>query len=638
MSGRSRAEIMLKTPAASLAETTPSARPINAVPLSVDPPAEPMVRPRQNLSAAPNEILEAIRLKIDPMFVGSSVPPDLPDVSDAVVEEFKNVLFESVYLQSCTDVAAALRHGGVVSGYDHWLERGRTEILERNRTLVDAPDPAEVVRQTRRSSLHDDTRAVIDFIDDWRALLLGFSVGVAYLPQARETPVPAPEPAPALAPVPETVNYRVEPSDSTWTVQRVTTPGLEQYYDASPQIVAFYLPQFHRVRENDEWWGEGFTEWTNVRKARPNFKGHFQPRVPFGHDYYDLADPSVQQRQCRLAKEYGIRAFCYYLYWFDGRRLLELPLDQMLAEKTIDHEFCVCWANENWTRTWDGKANDILLGQTHTPDSDRRFILDSMKYLRDPRYMRVDGKLILLVYRVDLLPNASATAAIWREEVLKAGLGELHLCAVQFYGVTDPAPWGFDAAVEFPPHGWLGQENLMVPQPELINPDFKGYIFDYDKCVDWALSKPIPDYRWYRGAFPGWDNTARRQDTPHIFANSNPFSFERWLTAALRQSVIMAPPEHQIVFVNAWNEWGEGAHLEPDEAGGHFNLMALNSALKTARDSGWVLTLLGRLRTRGDYPERTSDELRLVNHLRGHEQALRALSDRLRATGSNPYA
>lgn len=635
MTGRPRAKIMLNTPGASGAETGVAIRPAKTTRRQHDVAAEAVTKakpePPLDHHAVPADLLEAIRLAIDPLFSGSSAPKNLPDVAHDLAEEFKQVLFETLYLQSCSDVASAVKCGTLASGYAHWLERGRTEILERNRTLFDVPTPAEVIRRAGKTLRHPDTRAILDYVDDWQALLLAFSAGVAYHRKARE------ERAPAEQPVVEPVYRHVGPSVAAWTVQHVTTPGLERYYDANPQVVAFYLPQYHRVRENDEWWGEGFTEWTNVRKAKPNFEGHFQPRVPLGRDYYDLADSSVQQRQCGLAKEYGIRAFCYYLYWFDGRRLLERPLDQMLEDKSIDHEFCVCWANENWTRTWDGKANDILLGQIHTPESDRRFILDSMKYLLDPRYMRVDGKLMLLVYRVDLLPNASATAAIWREEVLKAGLGELHLCAVQFYGVTDPAPWGFDAAVEFPPHGWLGQENLMTPQPTITNPDFKGYIFDYDKCVDWAMSKSIPDYRWYRGAFPGWDNTARRQDTPHIFANSNPFSFERWLTAALRQSIIMAPPEHQIVFVNAWNEWGEGAHLEPDEAGGHFNLMALNSALKSARDSGWVLALLGRLRTKGDYPERTADELNLLNHLRGHEQALRALSDRLRAGGVNPY-
>ncbi|WP_407530193.1 glycosyltransferase WbsX family protein [Methylobacterium oryzisoli] len=419
-----------------------------------------------------------------------------------------------------------------------------------------------------------------------------------------------------------------------YSIQHYSSDYKDDAFAIDPKLIAFYLPQFHRVKENDEWWGEGFTEWTNVRKAKPNYVGHPQPHVPAGQDYYDLADVAVQVRQARLAKEYGISAFCYYMYWFNGRRVLERPLDQMLANRTVDIPFCICWANENWTRTWDGKANDVLLAQVHSPENDRRFILDAMKYLKDPRYLRIDGRLVLLVYRTDLLPDCKETAAIWREEVRRAGLGELHLCAVQFYGITDPTPWGFDAAVEFPPHGWLVQENLPDTRPELLNDKFNGYVFDYDKSVDYALRKPIPDYRWYRGVFPGWDNTARRQDTPHIFHNSNPLAFERWLTEVLRQTVLMAPREHQVVFVNAWNEWAEGAHLEPDQANGMLNLMAVNAALKSIRHESQPLAILSRLRRFGEYPERSRDERLLLNLLRGNEQSTKVLTAMLRNKGS----
>lgn len=393
----------------------------------------------------------------------------------------------------------------------------------------------------------------------------------------------------------------------------------------NPKVIAFYLPQYHEVAENSEWWGEGFTEWTNVRKAKPNFVGHYQPHVPLNKDYYDLSDVKVQKRQTELAKEYGIAAFCYYMYWFDGRRILERPLDQMLAEKSIDHEFCVCWANENWTRTWDGKANDVLLGQVHTEDSDRRFIKDCLKYFRDPRYLRVDGKIALLVYRVDLLPSCSRTAEIWREEVRKAGLGELHLCAVQFYGVDDPRPWGFDAAVEFPPHGWLVPENRPDQELDFINPEFNSLVFDYDKAVDWALRKPLPDYTWYRACFPGWDNTARRQNTGHTFHGGNPVSFERWISAILEQSVIMAEPKDQIVFVNAWNEWGEGAHLEPDELYGYYNLAAVNAALEATRKLSMPLSALRRLRANAKSTDQNLDENQILEFIRSQRRTIQYL-------------
>ncbi|TXN15049.1 hypothetical protein FV219_03040 [Methylobacterium sp. WL122] len=424
-----------------------------------------------------------------------------------------------------------------------------------------------------------------------------------------------------------TVSYRSYPTVATSekAVYFGNTP-------VNPKIVAFYLPQYHQIRENDEWWGHGFTEWTNVKKARPNFVGHTQPHVPLGNDYYDLADKEVQEKQNILAKTYGIHAFCYYMYWFNGRRVLEKPLDQMLDNKNIDNEFCICWANENWTRTWDGKEKDILLRQVHSAESDRQFIRDAMKYLADKRYMRVDGKLMLLVYRVDLIPNCQQTAAIWRDEVREAGLGELHLCAVQFYGVTDPTPWGFDAAVEFPPHGWLEQSNLPDNPHKITNKNFEGYIFDYNKSIDHALRKPIPNYTWYRGAFPGWDNTARRQNTSHIFADSNPEAFEKWLLEILNQQVIMSEPQNQIVFINAWNEWGEGAHLEPDERLEYLNLQAVNSALTKVKQEAEILNVLNRLRSHESYPTRTEDEAFLLRTIRGYNKAISHLQNELAST------
>ena len=280
------------------------------------------------------------------------------------------------------------------------------------------------------------------------------------------------------------------------------------------------------------------------------------------------------------------------------------------------------------TRTWDGKDSEILIGQAHTPQSDREFIHSAIKYFKDPRYLRVAGKLMLVVYRVDLLPDCQGTAAFWREEVIKAGLGELHLCAVQFYGITDPRGYGFDAAVEFPPHGWLVPENKPESNPSNMSESFQGHVFDYTKSVDFALRKvPNPDYICYRTAFPGWDNTARRQDTSHIFSNSNFIEFERWLTSILRQTKLLLPQENQIVFINAWNEWAEGAHLEPDTKDGFLNLQAVNSSLETIRRERSILELIAEIKSCRN-TELNAEEV-LLNIFRGQERALKWLSSRL---------
>jgi lipopolysaccharide biosynthesis protein len=343
--------------------------------------------------------------------------------------------------------------------------------------------------------------------------------------------------------------------------------------------ICFYLPQFHPVKENSEWWGEGFTEWRNVAKAVPNFPGHYQPHVPSDLGFYDLRLVDVQKKQAELAKAHGIYGFCYYYYWFAGRRILEKPLEQMVAHPEVDIPFTVCWANENWTRTWDGQERHILLGQNHSPEDDEAFIRAVIPMFRDPRYIRVNGKPMLLVYRVDLFPDMKETAKRWRRIAKQEGFEDLHLCAVQFYGINDPRPYGFDAAVEFPPHQFLGPENRPGELPKFTNPRWAGNVVDYQKVVAQSLQKPVPEYMQYRGVMPSWDNTPRRQDTPHTFINSSPLDYQFWLRRLVEQTKRERPPEHQFIFINAWNEWGEGCHLEPDIKHGRAYLEATKAAL-----------------------------------------------------------
>ncbi len=345
------------------------------------------------------------------------------------------------------------------------------------------------------------------------------------------------------------------------------------------RAIAMYLPQFHRIPENDAWWGEGFTEWTNVRRARPMFAGHQQPHVPHPDvGYYDLADETVLERQAEMARRHGIHGFCFYHYWFDGRRILETPVERLLASGRPDFPFCLCWANENWTRTWDGLDREVLLEQRHSPESDERFLRDLLPALRDPRYITVDGRPLLAVYRPGLLADPAATADRWRRIAEREGLPGLHLAAVHSFDRADPRSYGFDAAIQFPPLQ-IPAANIRDLGPARIERGFRGGLLDYREAIGHSLARAAPDYPLYRGVMPGWDNTPRRMERATAWVNSSPELYGRWLRGVIDQMQREQPPERQLVFINAWNEWAEGAHLEPDERHGYAFLEQTAAAL-----------------------------------------------------------
>jgi lipopolysaccharide biosynthesis protein len=359
----------------------------------------------------------------------------------------------------------------------------------------------------------------------------------------------------------------------------------------SVRAIAFYLSQFHPIPENDLWWGAGFTEWTNVTRARRNFVGHYQPHLPADLGFYDLRVPETLERQAALARAYGVYGFCYYYYWFAGKRLLERPIEEMRGSDKPDFPYCFCWANENWTRRWDGADNDVLIAQDPSPGDAERFIRDLLIHFRDRRYIRVDGRPILIVYRVGMLPDARDTAAVWRDVCRREGVGELYLCAAQTYDTADPSLYGFDALVEFPPHG---VRTLPInPQFEITNPEFEGFIYDYRQVAQDLLNRPDVPYVRHPTVMPAWDNTPRRPNLAMTFVNSFPEVYEVWLREVIAQTLERRRPEERLVFVNAWNEWAEGAHLEPDQRYGHQYLEATLRALTDAPVGGGSYARIG---------------------------------------------
>lgn len=352
--------------------------------------------------------------------------------------------------------------------------------------------------------------------------------------------------------------------------------------ETNVRVIAHYFPQYHVIPENEEWWGKGFTDWMNVKKAKPLFNDHYQPHIPDDFlGYYDLTNINVQKKQIELAKQYGIHGFCFYAYDFNGKKLLEKPLENYLYNKELDLPFCICWANENWTRRWDGLDEDILIAQNYNTENELHFIKEMSIYLKDPRYIRINGKPLLMVYRPNLIPNIKQITEKWRIWCKNNGVGEIYLVYPQSFTRADPSEYGFDASSGFPPNNGTIEEDMQrieqhnkKPLPKEINRSSWNYFLEQSNDYDNRVEK----YTHFPCIMPSWDNSARKNTRGHVFLDINPANFQCMTENAFKNVINNYRGDERIVFVNAWNEWAEGCHLEPDKKYGYAWLQAIKNA------------------------------------------------------------
>lgn len=359
------------------------------------------------------------------------------------------------------------------------------------------------------------------------------------------------------------------------------------------KIIAFYLPQYHCFPENDAWWGKGFTEWNNVQAAKPLFKNHYQPRIPLNYNYYNLLDENIPRWQASLAQKYGIYGFCYYHYWFNGKLLMEKPMENMLKDKTITLPFCICWANENWTKAWAKRSKEVLIAQEYNDrkDWDNHFEY-LLKFFRDERYIKDNGKPIFIIYRPELIPCLRELLLYWNNKAIEAGLGGIsYIYQHRYYDHrSDSAGDLFDYGIEYQPNYAMENQkrqlplifhkilNVCVNKLRLPQSQLSSIIFDYDKAWDYILNMQPRDEKMLPGAFVDWDNTPRYKRQASLFKGVTPEKFEKYLS----EQIIHAKNTYKkdMIFMFAWNEWGEGGYLEPDEKNGYAMLEAVKNALE----------------------------------------------------------
>lgn len=360
------------------------------------------------------------------------------------------------------------------------------------------------------------------------------------------------------------------------------------------KIIAFHLPQYHSFKENDEWWGKGFTDWVNVKNAKPLFKGHRQPRQPLDGYYYNMLDKKTFEHQAYLANKYNIYGFCFYHYWFNGKLLMEKPLEKLLNWKDVNLKFCLSWANEPWARTWDGKNQDVLMPQNYggQEEWDEHYNYLRMFFL-DERYIKVDNKPMLLLYRTESIENCDDMIKRWSKLAVLDGFDGIHIVETINHFQNEPKCKNSEAFVYMEPT--IKQESKFFSTDFLENLEVRSsilkfylkkrkilFVQSYDNVWKKIIKRPIKkieNKKAYLGAFVGWDNTPRKKYRGRVVLGDSPAKFKKYLMIQLNRS------KSQFLFINAWNEWAEGAYLEPDEINKYGYLEAVSESIKDINKS-----------------------------------------------------
>lgn len=370
-----------------------------------------------------------------------------------------------------------------------------------------------------------------------------------------------------------------------------------------PKVLALYLPQYHRIPENDEWWGEGFTEWTNVKRGKPFYKGHYQPREPLNDDYYDLSDLSVLERHTKLAKRACIEGFCFYHYYFKGKKLLEKPIEQYRDQSKEKFPYCLVWANQSWARTWyrNNIGRKVLMNQDYGNKEDwEKHFYYLLDYFKDDRYLKIDGKPVYIIYLPQDIVRRKQMFALWRELAVQNGFKGLYIIAMDTWNENDSKVDLYDAFMNFEPahvfkndnsyrkklYNWKDKKIKKIDKNtnKLIKRLLIKNMYTYSyfcKKTDKLIEK-APQKKTYLGVFPGWDNTSRKDEDGLIIRNCSPKRFGYMLEKALKKSKERC---YEFVFINAWNEWSEGAYLEPDKKYGYAYLNELRRVVKKIKQT-----------------------------------------------------
>lgn len=351
------------------------------------------------------------------------------------------------------------------------------------------------------------------------------------------------------------------------------------------KVFAMYLPQYHEIPENNEWWGEGFTEWTNVKSSAPLFEGHYQPRVPANGNYYDLSDPETMTKQMLLAKHYGIDGFCFYHYWFNGKQLLEKPVNMLLERENIELPFCLCWANEPWTRNWDGAVGSkvTLIGQNYGDfeDWNRHYKYLSAFFKRN-EYIKIEGKPVLVIYKQEMIDVRKDILMLWNALAIEDGFSGIFVINTKRGNVSIKELYG-NAFFDFEPFETLN--SALPSELEMVVNSYVGNrednagrvyrVYDYERICQYMVRRNVINDKHYLGMCIGWDNSARRGvNSKYIFENVTPDVFKKYFKMQYNRAV---QANHELMFINAWNEWAEGTYLEPDERFGLGYLEAIKA-------------------------------------------------------------